>query len=241
MYSWPMGNLVWAILASLGIGFTTVAQKIQAPKFDPVMVPPEHIERFTFGYNEIIADLFWIRAIQSIDFCGSTFKTEEEVRMGDKTVKVCQEGWVFQLLDAATRITPRYRVIYSRGAISLSVIVNDRLGALKLFERGAKVYADDWVVRYHAGYHEGIKMNDPAGAAEEMKAAGALGAPNWLTLLAARLFNDAGQAEFGLQALADFYGTEPFEKWPERAQERWQELEEKLGRKVQPPQPPSGE
>lgn len=232
-----MLNWIVAALSVVGIALTSISEKATAPKFDPVLLPPQYVERFTFGYDELMADLLWIRAIQSLDYCGQSFTTNEQISLGpEKSANICQQGWVFQMLDAATRITPRYRIIYSRGAVSLSVIANDRLGALTLFERGAKTYPDDWVIRYYAGYHKLLEMNDPAGAAEEMKAAGEAGAPNWLALLSAKLFSEAGKAELGFKALTDFYGDTPFEEWPERARERWSELEKKLGRKVPPPQ-----
>ncbi|MGE0763990.1 MAG: hypothetical protein AB7N80_11980 [Bdellovibrionales bacterium] len=232
-----MLNLVFFILSILGVVLTSISKEVKAPKFDPVLLPPQQIEHFTFSYDEIMADLLWLRAIQSLDYCGKTFITDEQVKLGTNVFRICQEGWVYQMLDAATRITPRYRIIYSRGAVALSVLVNDRQGALQLFERGSKVYPQDWVIRYYSGFHRLMEMNDPAGAAEDMRMAGLNGAPNWLTLLAARLYNEAGQAEFGLRALSDFYGQEPFGKWPARAQERWRELETKLGRKVTPPTP----
>lgn len=200
----------------------------------PMLLPPEHLERFTFGYNDVVADSLWIRSIQSFDFCGNRFYSGETGQIGANVFKVCREGWVYHMLDAATRVSPRYKIIYTRGAIGLSVIVNDRDGANKLFDRGEATIPDDWAIHYMSGYHKLIEMNDPAAAAESMRLAGATGAPNWVPLLAARLYDQAGRAEIGLRALAQFYGDTDFADWPARAQERWRELEKNIGRKVDP-------
>lgn len=202
---------------------------------NPVLVPPAQIQYFTFGFSDIMADLLWIRAIQAFDFCGETFTSSETVTYGEtNTVHPCQKGWVFQMLDAATRIAPRYGIIYRRGAANLSVIVSDREGAQILYERGVATYPKDWRISYQAGYHEIFEMNDPAKAAVYFEMAGSSGAPNWVPLLAAKLYNQAGRAEMGLRILAQLYEDKDPEEWPERAKERWGELEAAFGRKVDP-------
>ena len=237
LFYFKVMNLLVTALGVLLISITsTYKAKIEHPFSKPIMIPPEQLEHFTFGHPDLIADLLWIRAVQSMDYCGSTFTTDEPVALGNNA-RICEKGWLFHMLDAATRVAPRYRVIYSRGAVNLSVVVNDFQGAGVIFKRGTEVFPEDWVIYYNAGYHELFDMNNPHGAAEYMRLAGVYGAPNWATLLAAKLFDQAGQAEFGLQALGKFYGQEPFAEWPVRARERWVELEKKLGHKVAPPEP----
>lgn len=221
-----------AIYVSRSNMSTTIS--LQADK-EPLLLPPSQIEHFTFGHRELISDLLWLRAIQAFDFCGGTFVSDERVNYGKRTVNLCEKGWVFQMLDAATRISPRYRIIYTRGAVNLSVVVNDRLGARELYLRGMKAIPDHWGIFYQAGYHEIFEMNDPELGGKYVDRAGRLpGSPLWLPLLAAQLYNKAGQAEFGLRALADFYHDKAFNDWPIRVKERWSELETSLGRKARP-------
>ena len=85
-----------------------------------------------------------------------------------------------------------------------------------------------------AGYHELFEMKNAAKAAKYMEWASQNGAPKWAGILAAKLFSDSGQAEFGFRALSSIYADKPFADWPGRAQERWHELEAKVGRKVAP-------
>lgn len=231
-------NIFATILGVVLIALTSSYKSVMEHPFSkPMLIPPTQVEHFTFGHPDLIADLLWIRAVQSMDYCGSTFAIEHHPTDSDNPQQLCNKGWLFHMLDAATRVAPRYRIIYSRGAINLSVVVNDREGAEEIFKRGTEVFPTDWIIHYQAGFHQMFDMNNPAGAAEHLRLAGKYGAPNWLTLLAAKMFSEAGQTEFGLQALGNFYGHQPFSEWPARAQERWSELEKKLGRKVQPPDP----
>lgn len=229
-----------SIFAFLGFALTLIltyrpVESGGIPKMsDPVLIPPSQIERFTFGYNDFISDLLWLRSIQTFDYCGSTFKSNETIKIGSATTNICEKGWVFQMLDAATRVTPRYRVIYSRGAINLSVVVNDKEGASAIFDRGTEVLKYDWVIHYMSGYHELFEMKNVNKAAKSMEWAAQHGAPKWVAILSAKLFSDAGQAELGFRALSSIYSEKPFTDWPARAQERWHELEEKVGRKVIP-------
>ena len=201
---------------------------------EPMLVPPHLIEHFAFGYSDLIADVFWLRSVQDFDFCGKHLQAQEFDKGLGRELTVCHEGWIFQMLDAVTRLAPRYRIAYTRGAIALSVIVSDKLGATKLFDRGRSVFPTDWYVQYCASYHYQFEVNDDLKAAEALQAAANNGGPNWVILLAAKLYNNTNKSEFGLQALEQFYGKDPFDQWPIRAQERWRELEAKLGRKVEP-------
>lgn len=226
------------LTGGLGLWFSHAPLDSKPFRLEPMLLPPHHIERFAFGQADLIADLLWIRGVQSFDYCGEQFQDSNLNSIQNQSEnlrKSCQEGWLYQILDAATRLSPKYRVIYSRGAINLSVVVNDQVGAKKLFDRGTKEFPRDWAIHYMKGYHQLEEVKDLEGAAESMRRAAQFGAPSWVTFLAARIYSDAGQAEWGVRVLVETYGQEPFESWPERAQERWRDIEKKLGKKITPP------
>lgn len=200
---------------------------------EPVLVPPEQIERFHFGYADLLASLFWLRSIQDLDFCGSHLEKNEYREIYKREMKMCQRGWIFKMLDSATRLQPRFRILYTRGAVYLSVLVNDLYGAAEIFERGVKALPSEWSVAYSAAYHFVVELEDYAKGADYMNQAVQKGAPEWLALSAARFYDASGRAEFGLRALAQFY-TDPFEQWPEKARERWADLEKSAGKKAKP-------
>ncbi|MBX7232510.1 MAG: hypothetical protein K1X29_10535 [Bdellovibrionales bacterium] len=195
---------------------------------EPLLIPPAQLEKFTFGYNDFLADSLWIRSIQDFDFCGGKMKMEGYSIALGHNLTLCKKGWIFQMLDAVTRLDPRYQIVYTRGAVSLSVVVSDFEGAAEIFSRGARQYPEDWYIHYSAGYHYGVEMGLSEKAAFHLREAAKYGAPNWTVLLAAKMFNQAGKAEFGIAALKQFYKDQPYEEWPERAQQRMRELKASL-------------
>lgn len=238
----PYFVLAIALSGAVSVGFyvNQTSRLANAKKREPVIVPPALIEHFTFGFQELIADVLWIRSIQNFEFCGGEYSGLGFSTNLQKEIQMCKRGWIFQMLDAVTRVSPRYKIAYTRGAIMLSVVVNDLDGADFLFRRGIDVFPNDWYVNYSAAYHFAIEMNDKASAARAVEAAAKAGngAPAWLPLLAARFYSDAGQVEFGLKALKDFYKDQPFEEWPERARERYRDLEKKLASSQKSPSDP---
>ena len=224
-------SLIAAVLIYVGGWHSGVGSVEPRLASSPTLLPPDLIQYFTFGYNEPLADMIWLRAIQDFDFCGSNFS---KIKVNDEgnEVNICHGGWGSAMLDAVTRVVPRYRIVYTRGAIYLSVAVNEKEGAEKLLLRGIEVYPDFWYIHYHLGYHYLLEMDLPGKAAEHFRQAALLGSPNWVQLLAARLYSDSGKAELGIVTLEEYYKDTPFEEWPVRAKQRYRELQAK--RKTSP-------
>lgn len=154
--------------------------------------PPPHIERFTFGYQEVIADTLWIRALQDFDYCDS--KIAENV---------CRNNsWLFQMLDSITNLSPNFRIPYAAGALALTVLITDVDGATKIFEKGVKAFPHDWPLLYRAAYHYLYEVNDKKRAAELLIEAGKHGAPSWVFSLASRLYTDSGKVDLAKALLA---------------------------------------
>jgi len=147
--------------------------------------PPPHIEHFAFGYQEVIADMLWIRALQDFDYCDTQIAK-----------KVCRNNsWLFQMLDSITNLSPNFRVAYAAGALALTVIITDVDGATKIFDKGVKAFPTDWPILYRAAYHYLYELNDKKRAAELLIEAGKNGAPAWVFSLAGRLYSDAGKLD----------------------------------------------
>jgi tetratricopeptide (TPR) repeat protein len=213
-----MGNLfLWLSL----VAFFACVQFLNTPiktanegKF--LAPPPEHIEKFEFGFRESIADSLWLRWIQDSDSCQtylSPMKIIENPEAGyeesDKLVrniryKNCDHSWGFKMLDAVSKLAPRFKMVYWAGPITLSVVVEDYEGASVIFNRGLEVYPNDWILLYRAAYHFLYDRQDLTRAAELMQRAGENGAPIWVQSLAARLYTKAGQIELGIQSLENY-------------------------------------
>lgn len=178
--------------------------------------PPRNIDQFSFGFDEVIADSLWIRLLQDISGCGrkeqdiQVVTGEEEVAeaiQGAQFRARCEYGWSYRMLDAITKLAPRFRTAYLQGVTFLSVIVDDKLGAAKLFKRAVEVFPQDWTMHYRAGYHFLIEMNDAATGADMLAKAARLGAPMWVHALAARLYTGVGRAALAISILESILRT----------------------------------
>lgn len=149
--------------------------------------PPPHLEYFSFGFQSVIADNLWIRTIQDFDYC------EKEVSKSR-----CQRNsWLYLMLDAITNLSPDFKAAYVDGGVALSVVISDAEGATKIYEKGLRIFSDDFALLYRAGLHAYYDEKNLKKAADlYLKAARLQGLQGtWLYSLASRLYTDAGQKE----------------------------------------------
>lgn len=99
-----------------------------------LLSPPVGLQHFTFGHNDLTADILWIRTIQDFDYCDHPISENQ-----------CKgNSWLYRMLDAVTELSPKFRMPYAMGAVALSVLVSDIEGAAKIFDRGTQEYPNDW-------------------------------------------------------------------------------------------------
>ena len=191
----------------------------------PIYIPPpKYIHHFSFGYNESMSDSLWLRWVQDVDVCGAkkvarssvlpkpslprnvaggANKFREEILIPVRK-NICNKGWSFRLLDAITRLTPHFRMPYAVGASTLSVLIDDHLGAKAIYERAFKYFPNDWPILYRAAYHYLYELQELDKAAELLIQAGNAGGPVWVKSLASRILTRAGQVDLGIQTLEDY-------------------------------------
>lgn len=147
--------------------------------------PPQHIERMSFGFNEVMADSLWIRAVQDFDYC------EQQIANN-----ICKNNsWLYLMLDAITNLSPSFRMPYATGSLALTIIISDIDGATKIFDKAVKAFPKDWPILYRAAYHYLYEVKDKKRAAELLIQAGQNGAPPWVFALAGRLYSDSGSLD----------------------------------------------
>jgi tetratricopeptide (TPR) repeat protein len=182
-----LGSLVGAAFIAASLFFypaVSIEKKV-------LIMPPPHLQYFSFGMQPVIADNLWIRAIQDFDYCENQLAKTK-----------CQDnGWVYFMLDAITDLAPDNLAAYSDGGVSLSVIVNDSKGASKIYDKGIKIFKNDFSLLYRAGLHAYYDEKNMTKAADRFLQAARLQGleGSWLYSLATRLYTDAGKKEVALK------------------------------------------
>lgn len=183
---------------SLWLGFLFLALYIYGHNW-PVVIPPKayatppEIKHFTFGYNEQIADILWVRAIQDFDFCS------EKINATD-----CKgQSWLFHMIDRITELSPKFRMPYSSGGIALTILVNDYEGATKIFDKAVVAFPNDYPILSRAAYHAIYEEKDNVKAAKLLRQAAQAGGPAWYYTLAGRLYTESGKIELGESIVAE--------------------------------------
>lgn len=154
-----------------------------------LIAPPPYIEHLSFGFSEPLADALWIRSIQDYDYC------EEEI-----SYQNCKgNGWLAQMLDAITNLSPQFRMPYATGGLALTVVISDYAGASKIFDKAVNAFPNDWPILYRAAYHALYEEKDKPKAARLLIQSAQNGGGEWFYNLAATLYSDSGNRDMGVQ------------------------------------------
>lgn len=175
-----------------------------------LIAPPKGMEHFVFGYSESVADILWIRSLQDFDYC------EKQIAEN----RCMDNSWLFDMLNMITNLSPHFRMPYAAGGIALTVIISDIDGATKIFDKGVKVFPNDWPLLYRAAYHYLYEVKDKKRAAELLIQAGENGAPPWVFTLAGRLYSDAGHLELAESLLQEMIQTKQDPSFIKRLQDK---------------------
>jgi tetratricopeptide (TPR) repeat protein len=157
---------------------------------------PEFITRAALSYKSLIADIYWIRAVQHYG------------RTKLSTPGTEQYDLLFPLLDLTTSLDPRFNIAYRFGAIFLAEAYPAGAGrpdeAIALLEKGLRAQPDQWEFAQDIGFIHYWWRRDYVQAAQWFKQAGAMpGAADWLPALAAVTLARGGNRESSRQLWSD--------------------------------------
>ena len=143
------------------------------------------LQRLALSYDSIVADVYWIRAIQ-------VYGNTRLGRTADHSYDL-----LYPLLELATTLDPYFDVAYQFGALFLAEKQPGGPGrpdlALKLLERGIEAQPDDWRLYQAAGFVHYWSYRDYVKAADWFARASRLpGAPVWMEPLAAVTLAEGG-------------------------------------------------
>jgi hypothetical protein len=170
----------------------------------------EYLKVAALGYDQLLADLLWLRVIQIV---------------GEHTVTETAYDWVYHALDVMTTLDPKFVVAYQMAGVTLSTLANQPEKANALLLKGAKENPDIWQLPFYIGFNYFFYLNDYKSAAEQMaRAAQIPGRPDFLPSLATRLFVQAGEPQTALEFLTRMAEEAKDEKVREALQRRMEEI-----------------
>lgn len=169
------------LLLAAAVGLQVVRDRDRHPFEPPVGMlwfrSGEAVKRMALGYDSILADLYWMRAV--VYYGGQRLMTSAPPNY----------DLLYSLLDLVTTLDPRFNIAYRFGAIFLAEAYPSGPGrpdqAIALLERGIE-RTGRWEYMHDIGFVHYWWLRDyPAAARWFDRAAAVPGAPAWLKPLAA--------------------------------------------------------
>lgn len=153
------------------------------------------IKKLSLGYDALLADIYWTRAIQ---YYGSRVGTPGS-----------HYDLLWPLLDVATTLDPHLIVAYRFGAIFLSepeAGANRTDLAITLVKRGIAANPKQWRLGTDLGLLYYLRLRDyPQAAATYLEASSNPAAPLWVKLMAARIAQKGGSLETSRMIWSQLY------------------------------------
>ena len=210
---------------SLGL-FQNSFEKYKGPPF--YFAPPPEVKHFSLGFQELFADILWMRLIQNIDFCSS--KKGLPVYDGMKKYQ-CNKGWSYKMTEAITELAPKFQAPYEIAGSIMSVIMRDKQGAKKIYDKAIKNFPDNWRLHFSASYHYLVELEDIDQAIPLLIKTADLGGPVWLYSLAAKSHNKKGRLLMARAVLKSTLEKNIPSEYKKILQEQLQELEKEISYK----------
>jgi len=147
---------------------------------------PKILKRLSLGYNGLLADIYWTRAVQYFGF---------RHHSGEVSYNL-----LAPLLEITTGLDPHLTAAYHFGASFLAPRPPDGAGqperAIQLMEYGIQNNPDDWKLYYDLGFIYYMNLKDYSKAADAFaRGAKVPNAHPFLRLLAAQMAEHAGEYE----------------------------------------------
>jgi tetratricopeptide (TPR) repeat protein len=149
---------------------------------------------FTFGFQNLFADLSWLGAVQ---VAGTRKLTRNEY---DRLALMIQ---------TVIHFDPRFKVPYLLGGLILGDSQPHVQEALKILDQGRANHPDDWRFPFYVGYLRYFSLGDPMEGGKALESAAKIdGSPPYLPLLAARMFSEGRKPETALRFLTEMVHQE---------------------------------
>lgn len=178
--------LLVVLLATTVISLQRVDQIRTGSTLEEVLYisSPKAIKRLSLGYDGLMADIYWTRAVQ---YFGN------KLAAGTPNYKL-----LGPLLEITTYLDPHLLVAYEFGAnfLASGYGAREANAAIRLVEDGIRANPDEWRLYYDLGFIYYLDLHDYAKAADAFERGSKTSNPNpTLGILAANMAQHAGKIE----------------------------------------------
>lgn len=179
--------LVACLAGSIFVLGRTEAGYSFSPMEDALFLPsPQFIQRASLGYSGLLADIYWMRAVQY--FGGKHSHDSMEYKA------------LAPLLDITTTLDPNLTIAYEFGSTFLQQPppsgAGDTDAAIALIRKGIRNNPDAWRLYVSLGFIQYLGQHDAVAAARTFEdGAKKTKAHIWMGLMAAKLLTDTGSLE----------------------------------------------
>ncbi len=179
------------------------------------------LKGFAFGFEGLLADWYWIRALQYIG--AKIVNIPSGQRFSLENLKPLNPRLLYPLLDNAATLDPKFLEVYSYGALVLPAI--DKEQALKLTKKGILHNPREWRLYQHLGFiNWRLSKYDEAAESYE-KGAMIEGAADFMKLMAARMRSEGGSRETAKQIYRQMFNESKDKNTKEYAHNRLSQLD----------------
>ena len=179
---------------------------------------PEAMKRIALSYDALLADVYWIRAIQHF---GSTRLSKRAIKNYDQ---------LYPLLDITTSLDPQFNIAYRFGAIFLAEGYPNGPGqpelAVKLLQKGFAENPTRWEYLHDTAFVYYWWVRDYRAASMWFeKASHVPGSPEWLPGMAARTLALGGDRQGARAVWQQIYEASEVEYMRENARHSLAQLD----------------
>ncbi|MET0215051.1 MAG: hypothetical protein ABW292_18710 [Vicinamibacterales bacterium] len=219
---WLVGALI-ALLMGGVVGLQLVLERYSAGPSATTenllyVRSPETMKRLALSYDSLLADLYWIRAVQH--YGGTRLSTDPDKRY----------DLLYPLLDLTTSLDDRFNIAYYYGSTFLAEAPPGGPGrpdlAIALLEKGLRAQPDKWEFAQWIGFvHYWWRQDYQQAAAWFSRAAQFPGAPIWMAPLAASTLTEGGSRQASRFMWEEIARTAEDEWFRNEARRRLQQLD----------------
>ncbi len=171
-----------AAVAGTGFIHSRIPPTTRADRGEAFVPDPGLVERITLGFDAVVADYYWLVAVQAIG--------------GEQVIDAELGTHLGKLIDVVTTLDPWVDHPYRFAAVWLTESEENVRDANRLLERGIAHHPDEWRNRFYLGFNLFYYLMEYERAAEQLHEASRLeGSPPYLPRLVARLRSETADID----------------------------------------------